>query len=261
MGLDYKSRYDIFICGGSEHFDCLKRLLPKLHPFGRVHLASITLTCMELEKLAPHCDIVHNPEHDPDGYLNFNLFCIRDINRLARAPYFIKLDADVSLQDDWIDIVEKGVAAHPEGVLLGIKEGLARINVEMTGPLIKRVIGREVRVTNGRKLIGGFYVGRTDFFKRHNRLMQIMHELFYCFENGKRSRPTLHPEEWPESESEPEAFNLRGDIRNLQRIGNEDTLRSLVINAAGASERMFLLDSKESIQVPHGPGLGHNRNW
>ena len=41
--------------------------------------------------------------HDPDGYVNFNLFCIRDLHRHAQAPFFIKLDADAALQDDWID--------------------------------------------------------------------------------------------------------------------------------------------------------------
>lgn len=259
--VDYKNRYDIFICGGSEHFDSLRAILPKLYPFGRLHLASITLTDLELEKLIPYCDIIHKPEHELDGYLNFNLFCIRDINRLARAPYFIKLDADVLLRDGWIERVDKALTEHPEAVLLGIKEGLAKINIEMTGLLIERVIGRNIRVVNGRKLIGGFYVGRTDFFKQHNHLMQNLHELFYCFRDGKRHRATPQPEIWPDAGSNEGEFCLKGDFHNLQRIGNEDTLRSLTIHVAGAADRMFLLESKDTIWVPHGPGLGHNRNW
>jgi hypothetical protein len=217
---------------------------------------------MELEKLTPHCDIIHRPEHESDSYLNFNLFCIRDINSLAQAPYFIKLDADVSLRSGWIECVDMGLAEYPGAVLLGIKEGLAKINIEMSGALIERMIGKNIRVIDGRKLIGGFYVGRTAFFKRHNQMMQNLHELFYCFREGRRHLATFQPEVWAEAGSDnDEAFCLKGDFHNLQRIGNEDTLRSLTIHAAGAGEQMFLLNSKDSIWVPHGPGLGHKRNW
>jgi len=240
----------------------LRQLLPKLHPFGRLHLASITLTKAQLKELSRCCDVVHKPQHDPDGYLNFNLFCIRDLHALAEAPFFIKLDADVILQDYWIIHVDEWIAKYPDGVLWGIKEGVARINIELTGPLVRKKLGSDIRVINGRKVIGGFCVGRTDFFKQHHQLMQIIHELCYCFENGRRHRPSPHPELWPESnELDHEWFDLTGDYRDLQRIGNEDTLRSLVLHAAGAADRMFVLDSKGAIRVPHGPGFGHPRNW
>jgi hypothetical protein len=260
--VDYKKKYDIFICGGSEHFRMLRALLPKLYPFGRLHLASITLTDSQLRELRPYYDHLHKPQHDPDGYLNFNLFCIRDLHRHAQAPFFIKLDADAALQDDWIDWVERGVAEHPEAVLLGIKEGVAKINFELSGPLVRQKLGSDICITDGRKVIGGFCVGQTAFFQQHHRFMQIIHELCYCFEDGRRHRPSPHPEEWHEADgADHSAFQLAGDYRNLQVIGNEDTLRSLVVHALGAADRLLVLDSQEVIRVPHGPGFGHPRNW
>jgi hypothetical protein len=253
--LNYKDRYDIFICGGSQHFEKLRALLPKLYPFGRLHLASITLSDRELSELSRHYDAVHRPRHDADGYLNFNLFCIRDINRLAAAPHFIKLDADVSAREDWVEYVSEGLREHADAVLFGIKEGVARVNVRITGPLARRKLGREIRVADGRKVIGGFYVGQTAFFKRHDRLMQLAHELLFCFKGGERCRPSPRPEEWAEGDEPPAgAFALGGHVQDLQKIGNEDTLRSLVVHAAGAADRMFVRDSGGRISVPHGPG-------
>ncbi len=253
--MNYKDRYDIFICGGSQHFEKLRALLPRLHPFGRLHLASITLSERELSELSRHYDVLHHPRHDPDGYLNFNLFCIRDINRLAVAPHFIKLDADVTGREDWVEYVDGALREHPEAVLFGIKEGLARVNVRLKGPLVRRKLGREIRVTDGRKVIGGFYVGRTGFFKRHNRLMQLAHEFLFCFKDGRRIRPSPRPEDWVGDDAPPAgAFTLGGHFQDLQKIGNEDTLRSLVVHAARAADRMFVLDSNGRLSVPHGPG-------
>ena len=253
--MNYKDRYDIFICGGSQHFEKLRALLPKLHPFGRLHLASITLTKRELSELSRHYDALHRPRHDADGYLNFNLFCIRDINRLATAPHFIKLDADVTAREDWVEYVDESLSGHADAVLFGIKEGLARVNVQITGPLVRQKLGREIRVTGGRKVIGGFYVGQTAFFKRHDRLMQLAHEFLYCFRDGRRCRPSARPEEWSASPEPPAgSFTLGGHFQDLHKIGNEDTLRSLVVHAAGAADRMYVLDSAGRLSVPHGPG-------
>jgi hypothetical protein len=253
--MNYKGRYDIFICGGSRHFGKLKALLPRLHPFSRLHLASITLAERELSELSPHYDVLHRPRHDADGYLNFNLFCIRDINRLASAPHFIKLDADVTARADWVEYVDAALGEHPDAVLFGIKEGLARVNVRLAGPLVRRKLGREISVSDGRKVIGGFYVGQTAFFKRHDRLMQLAHEFLYCFKDGRRVRPSPSPEEW-DAQTAPlaGAFTVEGHYQDLHKIGNEDALRSLVVHAAGAADRMFVLDSGGRLSVPHGPG-------
>lgn len=253
--LSYKDMYDIFICGGSQHFEKLRALLPKLRPFGRLHLASITLSERELSELRGCYDVLHRPRHERDGYLNFNLFCIRDLNRLATAPHFIKLDADVSAREDWVNYVDESLRAHPDAVLFGIKEGLARVNVQLAGPLVRRKLGGEISVSDGRKVIGGFYVGQTAFFKRHDRLMQLAHEFLYCFRDGRRCRPSARPEEWPEATELPAgSFTLGGHFQDLHKIGNEDTLRSLVVHAAGAAERMHILDSAGRLSVPHGPG-------
>jgi len=258
----YKDQYDIFICGGTQHFARLKTLLPQLYPFGRLHLASITLSAPEAAALSPYYDALHQPRHHPDGYLNFNLFCIREINNLARAPRFIKLDADVSLRDDWIEYVERAAREHAEAVLFGIKEGLAKVDVGLAGPLVRQMLGRDLRVANGRKVIGGFYVGETAFFQRHDRFMQIVHDLLYCFREGRRCRPSPRPDLWPaEEESGVAALTLTGHFRDLQRIGNEDTLRSLVVHAAGASDRLLVLDSQGKILVPHGPDLPSCSPW
>lgn len=253
--MSYKNKYDIFICGGSQHFEQLKALLPRLYPFGRLHLASITLTDRELSELSRHYDTLHRPRYDADGYLNYNLFCIRDINRLAAAPHFIKLDADVAAREDWADYVDEGLKHHPEAVLFGIKEGLARVNVRITGPLVREKLGREISVTDGRKVIGGFYVGQTAFFKRHDRLMQLAHDFLFCFKDGKRRHASACPEAWADTAAPPAgAFALDGHFQDLQKIGNEDTLRSLVVHTAQAADRMFVLDSGGRISVPHGPG-------
>jgi hypothetical protein len=253
--VDYKDRYDIFICGGSQHFETLQALLPRLYPFGRLHLVSITLTDREVSELSRYYDALHHPRHDVDGYLNFNLFCIRDINRLARAPHFIKLDADVSARENWVEYVDEGLRMHGDAVLFGIKEGLARVNVSLTGPLVRQKLGREIRVADGRKVIGGFYVGQTAFFKRHDRFMQLAHDFLFCFKDGKRCRPSPSPEAWTAQDEPPAgAFALAGHFQDLQKIGNEDTLRSLVVHAASAADRMFVLDCGGRISVPHGPG-------
>src|SRR5207244_10281010 len=86
---DDKRRFDIFICGGSQHVAMLQPLLAKLQPFGTIHLASSFLTEDDLRQLHGRFDVLHTPRHSPDGYSNFELFSIRDINRLAAAPYFV----------------------------------------------------------------------------------------------------------------------------------------------------------------------------
>src|SRR5215510_7260535 len=119
----YKEQFDIFVCGGSQHVMLLKSLLRTLQPYGTIHLASSFFTDDELRQLQELYDVLHLPKHSDDGYANFELFSIRDINRLARAPHFIKLDADVELQPDWIRYVEESLAAHPDAVLFGPKRG------------------------------------------------------------------------------------------------------------------------------------------
>src|SRR2546421_13044246 len=120
---EYKKLFDIFVCGGSQHVRMLKPLLAKLAPYGKVHLASCFLSNGDMHQLRGLYDVLHTPQHSPDGYCNFELFAIRDINRLAMAPHFVKLDADIYLRPDWIKYVEERIARCPDAVLFGPGKG------------------------------------------------------------------------------------------------------------------------------------------
>ena len=245
---DYQTQFDIFICGGSQHVQLLLPLLRKLQPYGRVHLASCVLTPEDLEQLSGLYDVLHTPRHSADGYRNFELFSIRDINRLAGAPYFIKLDADVHLEPDWIDYVEECIAAYPDAVLFGPRAGNLAINFTLAGALVRRLLEQDVCVTNARKVTGGFYVGKTSFFKEHLRFMDIVHELMWCYKDGVRYRPSLYPEYWPADEpASAEPITVIGRSDNFQ--GNEDVVRNLVVHAVGAGDRLHVLDSKGRIRI------------
>jgi hypothetical protein len=244
---DYKQRFDIFICGGSQHVDALKLLLPKLLPYGTVHLASSYLTEIDLYALHSLYDVLHTPRHSPDGYHNFELFSIRDINRIATAPHFVKLDADIEIEHDWIAYVEECIAARPDAVLFGPRKGNVDVTYEISGPLVRRMLHQDIRVSHGKKVIGGFYVGQTAFFKEHLRLMDVVHELVWCFENGVRRRPSPNPEHWPGRPSRRARLIINGGSPNFR--GNEDTLRSLVVHAAGASDRLHVFDSSGRIRI------------
>jgi hypothetical protein len=106
-------------------------------------------------------------------------------------------------------------------------------------------------VTNGRKVIGGFYVGKTEFFKEHKRFMDIVHELMWCYKDGVRYRPSLYPEYWPAVEpANVEPITVIGRSGHFQ--GNEDVLRNLVVHAVGAGDRLHVLDSKGRIRIDRG---------
>ncbi|MBC8031789.1 MAG: hypothetical protein H7Z16_17025 [Pyrinomonadaceae bacterium] len=244
---DYEQLFDVFICGGSQHVHLLKPLLGKLQPYGRVHLASSFLSDTDLDQLDGLYDVLHTPRHSPDGYHNFELFSIRDINRLATAPYFIKLDADIHLEPDWIDYVEESIAAFPDVVLFGPRKGNNDINFQLSGALVRQLIQRDIRVANACKVAGGFYVGKTSFFKEHQRLMDVIHELMWCYKDGIRYRPSINPEYWPSEEMSSEPITLIGRSENFQ--GNEDVLRNLVVHAVGAGDRLHIFDSQGRIQM------------
>jgi hypothetical protein len=243
---NYKHLYDVFICGGSQHLNLLKSLLRKLQPYGRVHLGSSFLTPADVHQLSGLFDVLHHPRHSTDGYHNFELFSIRDINRLATAPYFIKLDADIHLEPDWIRYVEETIAEHPDAVLFGPSKGDVDISFEISGAPVRQLLDRDILVRDGHKVIGGFYVGKTSFFKRHQRFMDILHEFMWCYENGVRRRPTINPHYWPREASD-EPITLTGG--NPRFRGNEDTLRSLVVHAVGAGDQLYVFDSEGRVRI------------
>lgn len=244
----YKKEFDLFVCGGSQHVSSLKPLLKTVQPYATVHLASSFFSQEELRELQGLFDVLHKPQHSNDGYSNFELFSIRDINRLASAPHFIKLDADVFLEPDWIKYVEESLEAHSDAVLFGPKRGNVEINFELSGAPVRQLLNRDVIVTNACKVIGGFYVGLTSFFKTHKTFMDLIHEFLWCYQDGFRYLPVLYPECWPRSALVSEQpIKVVGQSANFR--GNEDTLRSLVVHAVGAGDRLHIFDSKGRIQI------------
>ena len=244
---EYKEKFDVFICGGSQHVDMLQPLLSRVQPYGNVHLASCFLSETDLEQLQGLYDVLHTPHYSSDGYHNFELFSIRDINRLATAPYFIKLDADIHVEPDWIDYVEESIAAHPDAVLFGPRKGNVEISFEISGALVQKMLNQEIRVSKGHKVIGGFYVGKTEFFKSHQRFMEIVHDFMWCYRDGVRYRPPLNPDYWPADEATMKPIKLCGGSERFQ--GNEDTLRSLVVHALGAGNRLHVFDSGGRVRI------------
>jgi hypothetical protein len=244
---DYKQLFDVFICGGSQHVPLLKPLLGKLQPYSKVHLGSSFLSAADLDELRGLYDVLHTPQHHPNGYNNFELFSIRDINRLASAPYFVKLDADVHLESNWIEYVEEGIAAYPDVVLFGPLKGNNEINFQLSGTLVRQLLQQDILVSNACKVAGGFYVGKTSFFKEHLRLMDIVHELMWCYKDGFRYRPSIFPEYWPAEATNSEPVTVIGRNENFQ--GNEDVLRNLVVHAVGAGDRLHVFDSQGRIRI------------
>lgn len=250
---NYKKEFDVFVCGGSQHVSMLKALLRTLQPYGTIHLGSSFFSDEELQELQGLYDVLHTPQHSDDGYRNFELFSIRDINRLASAPHFIKLDADVLLMPDWIEYVQESLEANSDAVLFGPKRGNVDINFELSGAPVRRLLNQDVIVSNACKVLGGFYVGLTSFFKTHKTFMDLVHEFLWCYEDGIRYRPVLYPECWPtDALANEEPIRAAGQSTRFR--GNEDTLRSLVVHAVGAGDRLHVFDSKGRIQIVR-PGV------
>lgn len=245
---DYKKQFDVFICGGTQHVSLLEPLLARLQPYGKVHLASCFLSNADLHQLRGLYDVLHTPQHSVDGYSNFELFAIRDINSLATAPYFVKLDADIHLEPDWIKYVEECIAAYPDSALFGPRKGNVDISFQISGALVRQLLERDIHVTNACKVIGAFYVGDTSFFKEHKRFMNIVHELMWCYKDGVRFRPSLNLEYWPpDGRASREPISVIGGSDKFQ--GNEDTLRSLVVHAVGAGDRLHVFDSQGRVHI------------
>jgi hypothetical protein len=225
--------YDIFIAGGVYHFARLRALLPLLASHGRVHLASIRLNSREIEELRPFCWRIHSPDHDPDGYRNFCLYCTRDLNRLASSDYFIKIDADVELGDNWIEYVDDQIRLNPQVVLFGPIQGRP-MNLYLTGERVKRELGFEIRMTDMTKVAGPFYVAKTSFFHRYDAEMQTIHRLLY------------------DSSDAPD-LEASGSVDCLRTIASEDTLRSMMVHLFGGPELIAAPEARGLIMPLYSP--------
>lgn len=246
-----QSKYDIVISSYSGHFEATRKLLPMLKPYGTVHLASSFLSKDQIAALRPHFDVLHEPRYVDDGYENFALFCTRDINRLVQARHFIKLDADVVLRDDWISYVDETLAERPDAVLFGTHAGTNRVDYDISGPLVRSSFGNDLRVRDGLKVSGSFYVGKCEFFRKHDCRLQILHDLTYAFVDGQRSRSSHLREECAQGyPTEAKAgVQLRGSCRPRQGRCIEDDLRCLLVHSLGASDQLFVRDSAGRIVV------------
>jgi hypothetical protein len=132
-------------------------------------------------------------------------------------------------------------------VLFGPRKGNVDVSLEISGALVRRLLRQDVRVTNGPKVIGGFYVGRTEFFKQHLRFMDLVHELLWCYEDGVRRHPSPAPEHWPGRPAQRARLTVKGRSPNFR--GNEDTLRNLVVYATGAGDRLHIVDPRGRIRI------------
>jgi len=245
-----KTRFDIFVCGGSQHVELLKPLLQRLLPHGTVHLASSFLREEDLQQLHARYDVLHRPAHSLDGYVNFELFCIKDINRLATAPYFIKLDADVTLSENWNEYVEACIATHPEAVLMGPWKGDVDIDVELSGALIRQLLHRDVHVKNGLKVIGGFYLARTAFFKERIWLMDFLHRCVLSSQDGGAAPARVAGNDGRLRGREcRDQIVLRGRFGKAGSPCSEDTLRSFLVHAVDAHDRAHVIDSRGRIRL------------
>jgi hypothetical protein len=244
-------RYDIFISSGVRQFEDLRALLPDLRPHGALHVCSSFLDEKQLAALAPLVDHVHQPRHSDDPYSNFNLFNIRDLARLARAPHFIKLDTDMRLRPGWISYVDECLSDRPDAVLFGTHAGTNRVDYDISGPLVRRRLGADVRVKNGLKINGSFYVCNTSFFREHDLTLQLLHDFVYAFENGRRVRASHLQEDGIETDLPPEDLvRLRGRCSLRQGQAIEDTIRSLAVHQLGAADRMFVRHAGGRMSLP-----------
>jgi hypothetical protein len=83
-------------------------------------------------------------------------------------------------------------------------------------------------VVDGWKVRGIFHVGRTGFFQRHDAFMQGVHELLHGYRDPAPAAPDTA------GAVEPRRVLCSGRYRKMATIGDEDTLRSLVVHALGA---------------------------
>lgn len=176
--MDYKNRYDIFVTACSRDFGKAASMLPQLAPYGTLHLASSFLTNEEVGELSRFVDHVHFPRHHvTNGYRNFSRFCVRDIDRIASNPWVVKIDADTELTDEWFRYVDEVTQEHPHAALIGPGVDPEMVNVTMFGPLVLDRLGRTLDIRGVPKVVGGFYVSRSSFYKKHFDVMQTIHEL------------------------------------------------------------------------------------
>ena len=140
---------------------------------------------------------------------------------------------------------KRRIAAHPHAVLMGPWKGDVDIDVELSGAPIRRHLHRDVRVKGGLKVIGGFCVGKTSFFKERIGLLDVIHEGVLA--SGRGGASGL--EEPPGTRAPAEPIRLRGRVGKRGSPCSEDTLRSFLVHAVGASDQLHVIESRGRIRL------------
>ena len=162
-------KYDIFISGADKHISKLQKLMPRLKGCGTVHLVSSFLSSENIAKLQGLFDVIHEPLLSDDGYTNFKLFNLLEIDRFISQQWFIKIDADVELSKDWLTYVNETIREQPELMLFGPKKGKNPLTWEISGESVRAVFDQDISILGEMKVAGGFYCGKSSFFQENKK--------------------------------------------------------------------------------------------
>jgi len=156
---------------------------------------------------------------------------LREINHLCTNAWFVKIDADVSVREDWSDYIQEVVRAHPELLLFGPQAGKLSLDWQIRGSTVRYLFGQDIDVRGIPKVVGGFYCGKTEFFKKTDFQLKALTEIVYCFKEGEKIRPTPTIDAVVK-EVQSEAF-LRGSCKGRAGRLTEDNLRNLIVCVMG----------------------------
>lgn len=244
-------KFDIFISGADKHVNKLQKLMPRLKSCGTVHLVSSFLSQESIAKLQGLFDVIHEPHFSDDGYTNFKLFNLLEIDRFISQPWFIKIDADVELSKDWLTYVNKTIREHPELVLFGPRQGMRPLTWEISGESVRAVFDQDILVSGEVKVAGGFYCGKSSFFQKNKKKLSVLTEFIFCFKDGNKIRPTpILDEVFQDTKLD---FELGSVCQHRQGKLSEDNLKNLIVRVCGADDVIKVISDKRVI-VPGASG-------
>ena len=244
-------KYDIFISGADKHISKLQKLMPRLKNCGTVHLVSSFLSSESIIKLQGLFDVIHEPLLSDDGYTNFKLFNLLEIDQFISQPWFIKIDADVELCKDWLTYVNETIREQPELVLFGPRKGMRPLTWEISGESVRAVFDQNILVLGEVKVAGGFYCGKSSFFQRNKKKLRVLTEFIYCFKDENKIRPTPVLDEIFQYTKLD--FELGSVCQHRQGKLSEDNLKNLIVRVSGGDDVIKVIPDKRVI-VPGASG-------
>jgi len=243
-------KYDIFISGADKHICQLQNLMPSLKGCGTVHLVSSFLSPENIEKLQGLYDVIHEPALSDDGYMNFKLFNLYEINRFISQPWFIKIDADVQLSNDWLTYVDGAIREDSELVFFGPRKGNP-LKWEISGEAVRAIFDQDISILGEEKIVGGFYCGKSSFFQENEKKLRVLTEFIYCFKDGEKVRPTPTLDDiFSNTKVE---FELGSVCQSRQAKLSEDNLKNLIVRVCG-SKNMVRVIPDTRITIPRATG-------